>query len=1006
MIARAKVILGLLIIFVIFIFFNTGQAGVTGKIAGKVTDKETGAALPGGNVIVRGMIQNGQEVQFGVDKVKGAATDVNGEFFILNLPPGIYVVEVSYMGYDKQVRKDVKVSVDYTTRVDFQLRQTALELGREVVVTAERELIRKDLTSSAVSVTADELQTLPVREVSEVLELQAGVIRDAGGQLHIRGGRSNEIIYLIDGIQVIDPLNRNSGLRIDNQSIQELQAITGTFNAEYGQALSGVINIVTKQGSDKFRFNATAYLGDHLSFDDDTYYVMNNANWANVASHLLTNQFLEQDYEYVSSGKYDFQSPAVQQKKSYLEKKGYLHSFHPFTDIDFQFNMSGPIPKTANKITYFVSGRFQDSPGYDYGKRYFMPWGFSSPVGDTVHTFKMPDNKLVPLSWAKNFSSQSKLYFRPTASMNFSYGLYFERRTNRDGSYFYKYVPDATIIHHNSSQTHVFNLNHTLSRKSFYELKVSYFQKDYEGYLYEDPFDYRYMPTQRADFEQYVYNRRENNWIQVSLNNSDFTYFGNDVDRSTNNVKHVAFKYDFTSQVTNRHALKWGLGGIWHDLKNEWYQLQFDQRTYRPYIPDPDSSAFFQAYHYKPTEFSAYLQDKIEFKELIINLGLRFDYFNSDGSTLADPSDPEINDPAKPEHRFKNYDPTKPQSEWGEEYTYAERQAFWFKKAEPKYQVSPRVGVSFPITEQGVIHFSYGHFFQNPELRYLYENPKFWVDITKAGVTPRVGNADIGPERTVMYEVGIQQSLWENFFIHATGFYRDIRDWVGISPAIDTYRGTTYHKYINNDHASVKGFTLTNRLLLSNFSVNLDYTYQTVKGTYSNPSEAYNKIRSEEEPRKQLINLDWDQRHTVNLTFNYGYQGWNSSLIASLNSGFPYTPAFARGEASGSSTRSGLRENSEFKPTTYTLDLRVSRRLNFSNFYADLFLNVFNLLDTRNARNVYSDTGRPDYTFEGINQIDRNSGLDIEISDVVEYYMRPGNYYAPRFIQLGLSVGM
>jgi hypothetical protein len=434
--------------------------------------------------------------------------------------------------------------------------------------------------------------------------------------------------------------------------------------------------------------------------------------------------------------------------------------------------------------------------------------------------------------------------------------------------------------------------------------------------------------------------------------------------------------------------------------------LQFDQRTYRPYIPDPDSSAFFQSYHYKPREFSAYIQDKIEFKELIINLGLRFDYFDSEGKLLADPSDPEINDPAKPEHRYKNYDPTKPQSEWGDEYTFAEREAFWYTKARPKYQVSPRVGISFPITDQGVIHFAYGHFFQNPELRYLYENPKFWVDITKAGVTPRIGNADIDAERTVSYEIGIQQGLWNNFFIHATGFYRDIRDWVGISPGIDTYRGTTYNKFINNDHAAVKGVTLTNRLILSNFSVNLDYTYQLVKGTYSNPLDAYNRIRSEEEPRRQLISLDWDQRHTANLTFNYGYKGWNSSLIASLNSGFPYTPEFARGEAFGSSTRSGLRENSEFRPTTYSLDLRVSKRLHFSGFYTNVFFNIFNLLDTRNPRNVYSDTGRPDYTFEGLTHIDRNQGADIEISDVDEYYMRPGNYYAPRFIQVGMSVGM
>ncbi len=995
-----------LIVLNLLILIAIGHAGVTGKIAGRLTDREAGDPLPGGNVFVRGMIQNGQEIRFSVENIKGTATDLNGEFFIINLHPGLYVVEASYMGYNSQVRKDVKVAADYTARVDFQLSQSALELGEEVVVTAERELIRKDLTSSAVSISSEELLSLPVREVGEVLELQAGVVRDAGGQLHIRGGRSNEILYMIDGMQVLDPLNRTSGLRIDNQSIQELQAITGTFNAEYGQALSGVINIVTRQGSDKFRFNLSAYLGDHLSFDDNTYYIMNNNQWAKMAAHVLTNQLFEEDMEYVLSGKYNFDSPELARNKSYLEKTGYFKKYNPFSDRDLQFNMSGPIPLTRKKVTYFFSGRYQDSPGNDYGKRYFMPWGFSSPALDTVNSYKVADNALVPLSWTESFSSQSKLFYRPIPSMNFSYGFYFEKRDNRDGNNFYKYVPDATIIHHNTSQTHIIDLNHALSSKTFYEFKMSYYQKDYKGNLYDSPYDYRYVPTQRADFEQYVYNRKDNNFIQVSLNNSDFTYFGNEVDRSTNNVKNLVFKYDLTSQVTKRHMMKFGLGLTLHDLKNEWYQLQFDQKTYRPYIPDSDSSAFYQNYHHKPIEFAGYIQDKIEFKELIINFGIRFDYFDSDGKLLTDPADPEINDPAKPEHRYKNYDPSKPRSEWGEEFSYAERQKFWFTKVKPKYQLSPRVGISFPITEKGVIHFAYGHFFQNPELRYLYENPKFWVDITKAGVTPRIGNADIDAERTVSYEVGIQQGLWDNVFIHATGFYRDIRDWVGISPGIDTYWGTTYNKYINNDHASVKGFTLTNRLLLSNFSVNMDYTFQIVKGTYSNPADAYNKIRAEEEPRRQLISLDWDQRHTINLTFTYAHSGWNSSLIGSLSSGFPYTPSFARGETFGSSTTSGLRENSEFRPTTYNLDLRISRRVNFFNYYTDIFLNVFNLLDTRNPRTVYSDTGRPDYTFEGFNQADRNRGVDLEISDVDEYYMRAGNYYPPRFIQFGMSVGL
>ncbi|MBN2091611.1 TonB-dependent receptor [candidate division KSB1 bacterium] len=981
----------------------SSHAGVTGKIAGRVIDSNTGEPLPGANVMLKGVIREGTTQLFSPEKVMGSATDMNGEYFIINIPPGTYVLETSYIGYNKQTFRNIKVSTDHTTRQDFKLVQTALDVGQEVVVTAEREMIRKDLTASAVSVSSEEIEMLPVRSVGDVLELQAGVVRDAGGALHIRGGRSSEITYLVDGIQVIDPLSRASGLSIDNQAIQELQAITGTFNAEYGQALSGVVNIVTKQGSENFRFNITGYFGDHLSYDEETYSIMDNVEWANAAARALTFNGRPLFYDFSDAQSLD----DILVKKTHLKKKTYLTTYNPLTNLDFQFNLSGPIPYTRKKVTYFVSGRFQDEPSYTYGKRYFMPWGYQSPARDTVNTFESADNELTPLGWFKNLSLQSKLFYRPIPSMNFSYGLYLNDFTSQGGSWYYKYVPDATSTGYTNSQTHIVALNHTLSSKTFYELKVSYYQKNYKSYLYEDPFDYRYMPTKNGDIEKYVYDKHENDPISLTLRSDDFTFFGNDVGRSQNDVSHYSVKFDMTSQITKRHLLKWGVEGRTHDLFNDYYELQFDETTYRPYIPNDSSSAFHQKYHYKPDEFSAYLQDKIEFQELIINLGIRYDYFNSDGTLLSDPAEPELYDPYNPKYRYVGYDPNVPQAEWGRETTPAERSQYWYKRAKAKQQISPRIGLSFPITEKGVIHFSYGHFFQTPQLSYLYENPKFWVDLTKAGVSPRIGNADINAERTVMYEIGLQQGLWENLFLHVTGFYRDIRDWVGISPAIDTYRGTTYHKYINNDHATVKGITLSGQYRQSQFAINLDYTYMVAKGTYSNPDQAYNSARSQEEPLLQLISLDWDQRHSLNVTTSYNYRGWNASLISSLNTGLPYTPSFARGESTGSSTQSGLRENSEVRPTVYNLDLRVSKRIKLGSFYTDVLLNVFNLLDTRNPRNVYSDTGRPDYTFEGYTQIDRDPGRpDVEISNVAEYYQRPGNYYAPRFIQLGLSFGL
>lgn len=252
------------------------QAGTTGKIAGKITDKDTGEPLIGANVMIEGFSW-------------GAATDADGEFYILNIPPGKYTVKAIYIGYTTQINNTVRVQVDLTTRVNFILKSSVVEMSEEVVVTAER-IIQKDLTSSEVSIQSDQIEILPVRDVNSLLSMQAGVTRDVGGNLHIRGGRTTEISYMVDGVQVMNAVDRSAGISIDDQSIEELKAITGTFNAEYGQALSGVVNIVTKKGSDKFSINATAYTGDHLSFDDNVYYLQGNREWAVAAAEALASK--------------------------------------------------------------------------------------------------------------------------------------------------------------------------------------------------------------------------------------------------------------------------------------------------------------------------------------------------------------------------------------------------------------------------------------------------------------------------------------------------------------------------------------------------------------------------------------------------------------------------------------------------------------------------------------------------------------------------------------------
>jgi hypothetical protein len=258
-----------------------------------------------------------------------------------------------------------------------------------------------------------------------------------------------------------------------------------------------------------------------------------------------------------------------------------------------------------------------------------------------------------------------------------------------------------------------------------------------------------------------------------------------------------------------------------------------------------------------------------------------------------------------------------------------------------------------------------------------------------------------------MYEVGIQQQIANFLYLHVTGFYRDIRNWVGTGSPVDTDRGITYFKFINKDYGSAKGVTATATFRFSHLNIYLDYAYMSAKGTTSDPQAAYYDAMEHRAPRIQIINLAWDRQQTLNTRFAYARNNWLFSLIGYIHSGLPYTPTFARGEVAGAGTFTGLRENSERRPLVYNMDLRISKGFNWGITKTEFILNIFNLFDIQNPRSVYSDTGEPNHTLEGINQVDRDRGrVDVELSDVYEYYDNPWNFYPPRFIQLGVRVNL
>ncbi|HPG42164.1 MAG TPA: TonB-dependent receptor [bacterium] len=976
------------VIALVFLSINYSvYAGTTGKISGIIKDAETLEPLPGVNIIIDGTNM-------------GGATNVEGIYTILNIPPGTFTLKISMIGYKVQIIENVRVLVDLTTTINASLTQTVLEAGEEVTIVAEKPLVQRDMTSSLATVSSSEIRALPVQEISDVLELQAGIVNSGG--IHIRGGRSGEVAFWIDGVATTDVFSGGPGITVENASVEELQVVSGTFNAEYGQAMSGIVNIVTKEGGLKYTGQIKAWVGDYIS---------NNSDF----------QVLERVDELID--------PVTGAKEPIGKSENPLKKFNP--GYNAEFSLEGPLPLTKDKITFFTNIRYVADEGYLYGREWFLPYGLPG------------DSSLVPLNPYKRASAQFKLTYKLSPNIKLSYNA-FLNQSEQERTYVheYKYNPGGIPQQHDYSTSQIFTLNHVLSPTTFYDVRVNRFYREYEQYVYKDPsvrpsflikvfadttaglpeeiFDpetdagkarleaikaaerlYTYI-TDPATQPGYVHPDSSQQPVGYS-----FLRAGQNLNHYKRSTAYWIGKFDFTSQFSSSNQFKAGFEYRLHELYLDSYTIQKRMQEgkteeivpFSPFVP-PVSTINHDNYTRNPREFSSYIQDKMELKDIIINLGLRYDYFDANSVVLADPMDPNIYDPMLDSHRYKN--PDAPVDE-RIEYTPDERRAFMHKNVDAKMKLSPRLGIAYPITDKGVIHFSYGHFFQIPEFQYLYDSPDF--KFSKGGLPEIVGNADLEPQKTVMYEIGLQQQITDDIGIDVTLFYRDVRDWVGTSARKLTYLpAVAYVVYENKDYSNVRGITLKIEKRYShNFFANLDYSYQVAEGTYSNPEDAFNASQSQEEPRLAILPLNWDQNHTFNASLSYSLNDWLFSIIGRYWTGRPYTPSFARGSQVGTSTYSGLRENSARLPNVKGVDLNINRRIQFSNNMAiNVFMIVYNVFDIHDETAVYGDTGSAAYT----------TTIDPDIIDydtrrigTVEHFVNRANWYtAPRQIQFGASI--
>ncbi|PKL87649.1 MAG: hypothetical protein CVV23_14330 [Ignavibacteriae bacterium HGW-Ignavibacteriae-2] len=421
----------LLLIFLVFGLNENIYAQTSGKLSGRVVD-ENGEALFSTNITI--------------DKTtQGAASDFDGYYSIINIRAGIYTVRFQYIGYQSKIIENVRVSPDQTTKLDVVLSSQTV-LGEEVTVVAQKPIVEFNQTSSVVSVNKEDIKNLPLQNLNEIVNLQAGVVDG-----HFRGGRIGEVQYQVDGVTVNNPYNNSSTLQLDKSIIEEVQIISGTFDAKYGQAMSGVVNAVLRSGSDKFEYSGELFTGDFYTTDAKRY-------------------------------------PNTD-------------TYRPLQIQNYQFTISGPVglPQT----TFFGSGRRYINDGYLFGTRRFSPTD-SSDFENKIFN-PTGDNKLIPLSTSKEWSGQVKVTNKSISSLELSYQATANFSERSFYNHSYRLNPDGIKDNNTESVSHGFSLTHTLSNEMFYRLNFRQNYFNYTDYKYENLYDTRYLeagqPKSDANYE-------------------------------------------------------------------------------------------------------------------------------------------------------------------------------------------------------------------------------------------------------------------------------------------------------------------------------------------------------------------------------------------------------------------------------------------------------------------------------------------------------------------------
>jgi len=900
-----------LTLLVIVLFTNVVLAGTTGKIKGKVTDPE-GLPLIGVNIML-------------VDTDKGAVTNLDGFYDIVNIDPGTYTLLFKYVGYaDKRVT-NVKVIVDKTTEINVVMEEASIQ-GEEITVVAERPIVEVDKTTTSAVVDGETINSLPIVNVDAAVDLQAGV-----NDGHFRGGRLGEVSYMVNGVPINNALTNEAAFEVEPNMISSLEVISGVFNAEYGQALSGVVNVVTKGVQDEWTGNISSQVGMLASPRDFTFV----KRTAPPGDNLGIEDFESDEYNFFEMG-----------------------DIRNLTDI--RGSISGPI--IPGKLGLNLTGRFFQEKGSLFARNLFLPSDSSANVNQTSNTDlwrieSNGDQEFDARNGGRRYSINAGLNYEFSGRTKLEYNLFLVDGQNTFYDHFTRYVPEGRNTNFSFTQNHIMSLKQTFGDNTFANLSYQYQADKNESYLFESPFDERHLPPEFGS----------------TAGANGFSMGGNDLGQSRELTQTHTVIGSITSQINRSNQIKAGFEAHQFILDN--YNFAIDVNSNTNFQPQPTTDPFRRdSLFVKPVQYAAYIQDKLELNNLIINMGLRFDYFNAKYDVPVDfgaANQLTIPDPENPGETISNRRP-----------------------AEGKKQFSPRIGLSFPISEQGVMRFSYGVFFQRPPLSELFRNPNY--EVNPASTITSFGNADIDPEQSTSFEIGLQYGFTDNLGLDMTVYSRDIRNLIGLRFDRDFSTANQIIRLVNQDIGTVRGVTISlQQRMKKRVAWTMDYTLQFAEGSASDPADAFLRAQNGQQENVRLQRLDWDRRHIINNTFTLRL--WDNvqlNFINNLETGNPYTSVrfFIQ----------SFEENNLEEPVVFNSDLRMTWALPFFDRKMMLDLLIENITDTEGVVSVFNDTGFADQSLSEVQF--RRSGTQVGgVNTLGEFFERQEFFSRPRRISLGIK---